>query len=45
MDHVAVVYKLELLPKGADFKILASTQASAAWLGHTRPDLCFEINL
>jgi len=45
IDQVADVYKLELLPKGAVFKIFASAQASTAWLGHTRPDLCCGINL
>eukprot|EP00168_Porphyra_purpurea_P016741 TRINITY_DN552_c0_g1_i1.p1 TRINITY_DN552_c0_g1~~TRINITY_DN552_c0_g1_i1.p1 ORF type:complete len:862 (-),score=144.43 TRINITY_DN552_c0_g1_i1:471-2858(-) len=45
IDQTAYAGNLRLLPEGATFRQFASARASAAWLVHTRPDLCCGVNL
>lgn len=44
LGQVAYIDNLNVLPTTASFSEFASARASAAWLAHTRPDLCCGLN-
>lgn len=44
IDQSLYISRLKILPIDCEFKLFRSARASLAWIGLTRPDLCYTIN-